>query len=543
MRILICGIMPAQAYSGGRYHAWMMAEAFAALGHEVTFWTNNEPIFLDDFKDFTAHASIQLVLTPDLAETPGTNWDFVWLIPHKNPPHHVFRRALEIARDNNAKLGLLNFETPNWIEKTSPIDPNAWRAWTIVAPFVDLILASTKEGLEHAQEYFRTDTPAAHYAYCNPPINDRVADSIPAADKKNLRKSIICITRFGDSHGHKGGREILDSVGSELAGCSLTFIVGTKNIPERDRRDYIAWGERHDVEVRFQHRATDAEKFQLLKQADLMIFLSRFEGFGYPPVEAIYCGLPCIVYDLPVLHEVSGDALSYVPLSKPEMLSERIADILQNMELHKQRLAALDRHRFTFDSYKEHLATILSKEPSDASILADADTNKIDAAIAQLSQLDAAHASRSVRKTAATLNIQTIKSRLALSLVSILAKTFASIGPLRRLIAHALFHPNNLPRILNDKQISSLLFATPKPLSRRIRQNRSFLKHIMLSREGVGLLPEVIAHKNAQSALSEIAEMLESIRSIKRGDNRTANTTNDGQTMRSDHQETGSRET
>ncbi len=543
MRILICGIMPAQAYSGGRYHAWMMAEAFAALGHEVTFWTNNKPIFLDDFIDFAAHDHIRLILTSDFAEAPGENWDFVWLIPHKNPPHHVFRRALEIAHDTNAKLGLLNFETPNWIEKTTPIDPDAWRAWTIVAPFVDLILASTNEGLKHAQEYFRATTPATHYAYCNPPINDRVADSIPMADEKSARKSVVCITRFGNSHGHKGGREILDFVGDELAGCSLTFIVGTKNIPEHDRRDYLAWGGRHDVEVKFQHRATDAEKFQLLKQADLMIFLSRFEGFGYPPVEAIYCGLPCIVYDLPVLREVSGDALSYVPLSKPEALSAHIADSLQNLDAHKQRLATLDRHRFTFDAYKEHLAKILSEKPPGVSILASVVAEKVDAAISLLSQLDAAHASRLVRKTTVAPKAQTIKSRIALSLVSALAKLFASISPLRRIVAHALFHPKNLQRILDDKQTSSHLFTDAKPLSRLIRQNRSFLKHVMLSREGIELLPEVITHENAQSALRETTETPEIIRSVKHGDECAPNGENSRQTMRGDFRGTRNRDT
>ena len=119
MKILICSIMPQGAYSGGRYHAWMMAQAFAALGHQVTFWTNNTPIFIDDFEDFDFGDRFVLRLTRDFSDTPDGPWDFVWIIPHKHPPVKVFRRALDISVANKAKLGMLSFETPNWIAKTA----------------------------------------------------------------------------------------------------------------------------------------------------------------------------------------------------------------------------------------------------------------------------------------------------------------------------------------------------------------------------------------------------------------------------------------
>lgn len=512
MRILICGIMPKQAYSGGRYHAWMMAEAFAAAGHEVVFWTNNEPIFLDDFSTFEAHQKITLKITSDFSESPGNDWDFIWLIPHKNPPHHVFRRALEISHASKAKLGFLNFETPNWVAKTSPINDEAWRAWRIIAPHTHLILASTNEGLIHAKEYFG-DITSARYASCNPPINNFVADSIVKPTTGNARKSIICITRFGNSHGHKGGREILDHAGKELTDCELTFIVGTKNVPYEDRRDYQEWGEQYDVHVKFQHRATDAEKFNLLKNADLMIFLSRFEGFGYPPVEALYSGLPCIVYDLPVLREVSGDTLSYVPLDRPEELNQRIKEVMNNLDDHKKRVSDLEVTRFSFDTYKEKMSAIMTAEQKTQY---SSNTDDINSAIDKLKKLDALHQSQNRGSKTTATDARSAKAKLSSSLVSILAALLAAIPPLRRAFTHALFHKGNLNRLMEDKHLSSLLFTDVKPLSKRIRQNQKFLKHLMLSKDGIDLVPEVIAHENAHLAIEELAKNPEIVQAVTR---------------------------
>jgi glycosyltransferase involved in cell wall biosynthesis len=46
--------------------------------------------------------------------------------------------------------------------------------------------------------------------------------------------------------------------------------------------------------------------------AHALVFPSDDEGFGLPPVEALACGTPVAVSDVPVLREVLGDRATFV---------------------------------------------------------------------------------------------------------------------------------------------------------------------------------------------------------------------------------------
>ena len=50
------------------------------------------------------------------------------------------------------------------------------------------------------------------------------------------------------------------------------------------------------------------------QRAGAFAFLSEYEGFGLPPLDALAAGIPIVVLDTPVAHEVYGDAAAYVAL-------------------------------------------------------------------------------------------------------------------------------------------------------------------------------------------------------------------------------------
>jgi len=498
VRILICSIMPAKTYSGGRYHAWMLAQAFATLGHSVTFWTNNEPIFVGDFADYEHKDRVELRLTTDFSETPEGPWDFVWIIPHKHPPVKIFRRALEVARLSNAKLGMLSFETPNWIAKTAAhgADPKPWQAWEVIGPHLDVILSSTAVGEEHAREFFAGAD--ARYYNITPPVNDLVADQAGMdAGGHSGRNSVICITRFGGQFGYKGGMEVLEHTGPALNGSKLTFIVGTASVAASDLKAYADWGREHDVEIAFEHRVTDFEKFRLLLNADLMLFLSRFEGFGYPPVEALYCNTPCIAYDLPVLREVSGEKLIYADMDNPDTLGPAISEVLANLSAHKARLAALDHSWLGFAAFAEKVSALLAAEAAYAPKAAQMPELRVTETKQALRAIDAASGRR---KKSVPAKRPGLKVRLRRGFVRGLAGMFRRVPVLRNLFGQAILSHHNLSLLLEDRTMTRLLFENRKALTLRIRQNPEFLKHLMLSPQAIEMLPEILARLEAKAA-------------------------------------------
>jgi glycosyltransferase involved in cell wall biosynthesis len=58
-----------------------------------------------------------------------------------------------------------------------------------------------------------------------------------------------------------------------------------------------------DNAVRFLGVVPDQEKWRLLTTSRVCMFLSRVEGWGFVPIEALSFGLPVVVYDLPCYRE------------------------------------------------------------------------------------------------------------------------------------------------------------------------------------------------------------------------------------------------
>lgn len=63
--------------------------------------------------------------------------------------------------------------------------------------------------------------------------------------------------------------------------------------------------------VKSASNASDAQLRALYEQALCLVFPSIYEGFGIPPLEAMSCGCPVVVSDIPALRETCGSAALY----------------------------------------------------------------------------------------------------------------------------------------------------------------------------------------------------------------------------------------
>jgi glycosyltransferase involved in cell wall biosynthesis len=79
-----------------------------------------------------------------------------------------------------------------------------------------------------------------------------------------------------------------------------------------------------DTVVRLGYVA-DPDLHALLAGASALVYPSRYEGFGTPPLEAWACGTPALVSDLPVLRESTESRAVYVPAGDVNAWAEAIA--------------------------------------------------------------------------------------------------------------------------------------------------------------------------------------------------------------------------
>lgn len=75
-------------------------------------------------------------------------------------------------------------------------------------------------------------------------------------------------------------------------------------------------------------RVPRSRLFGLYKGAKVFLFLSLIEGFGYPPLEAMQVGTPCICSDIPVVREITRGRAIYVNPQDEDAIARQLADFV-----------------------------------------------------------------------------------------------------------------------------------------------------------------------------------------------------------------------
>ncbi|MEI6835600.1 MAG: glycosyltransferase family 1 protein [Candidatus Falkowbacteria bacterium] len=78
----------------------------------------------------------------------------------------------------------------------------------------------------------------------------------------------------------------------------------------------------------------------IFKGASAFIFPTRHEGFGIPVLQALACGVPTAVSDLPVLHEVAEDSVLYFDQNNKQAIAQAMAKIVSDKDLRHKLITA-----------------------------------------------------------------------------------------------------------------------------------------------------------------------------------------------------------
>jgi glycosyltransferase involved in cell wall biosynthesis len=78
------------------------------------------------------------------------------------------------------------------------------------------------------------------------------------------------------------------------------------------------------------------DKVYLYNLADLFVYPSFFEGFGFPPLEAMACGVPTITSNTSSLPEIAQDAALMVNPYDTDELAWAMEQVLSDVALRKE---------------------------------------------------------------------------------------------------------------------------------------------------------------------------------------------------------------
>lgn len=101
--------------------------------------------------------------------------------------------------------------------------------------------------------------------------------------------------------------------------------------------------------VKFIGYVNDEELVALYKFASCFVYPSIYEGFGIPPLEAMYFNCPVILSNIEVFKEIYMDNVLYCEIDVCDILKEKILLILNNQKIKKH---IIEKEKSLVNKYK-----------------------------------------------------------------------------------------------------------------------------------------------------------------------------------------------
>jgi glycosyltransferase involved in cell wall biosynthesis len=167
----------------------------------------------------------------------------------------------------------------------------------------------------------------------------------------------------GNIKTHKNLKNLLLAMAEVQKHQDLSLvIVGKKEGFITPGEEVFRLADQIDVRYLFSGEIKDSELAFIYKSARLLVFPSLLEGFGLPPLEAMYFECPIAASKAASIPEVCGSAALYFDPLSPQEMSSVILKVASDENL-RSRLIAEGKERLThFDLAKFQIKTIQALE-------------------------------------------------------------------------------------------------------------------------------------------------------------------------------------
>jgi len=159
------------------------------------------------------------------------------------------------------------------------------------------------------------------------------------SDRKTFKQAFELPEKYavytGNAYPHKNlerlissWKEIFEKSGTVLFICSGRSVFATKIESLIENLNAGAY-------IKFLGSASDQDLRILYSRATVYVFPSLLEGFGLPGLDAMEFGLPVVCSDIPVLHEVYGEAAYYFNPKDTHDIADKVLFIVNDLKTRK----------------------------------------------------------------------------------------------------------------------------------------------------------------------------------------------------------------
>ncbi|MCL2442172.1 MAG: glycosyltransferase family 4 protein [Treponema sp.] len=182
---------------------------------------------------------------------------------------------------------------------------------------------------------------------------------------KNIQKKETIIF-IGNIKKHKGLNCLLDAfklARNEGFRHQLIIVGSDKNHRSSDKAIIKKINTFEKGAINFTGHISDEKLLELLSSASLLVQPSLYEGFCYPPLEAMVIGTQALISDIPVLKEVYSEyPVVYFKAGDPIDLKEKLTELLLN---NKQQVISLPEHLLNKYTFNKTASIILNNLSTD----------------------------------------------------------------------------------------------------------------------------------------------------------------------------------
>lgn len=224
------------------------------------------------------------------------------------------------------------------------------------------ILTNSCFSKDELARYLRLPRRRIHVAWLGADHMARISAEPPSAGIRQAladlqdRPFVLCVASHNPNKNFSLVTQALRQMGDEAPAC---LVVG------KPGGQVFAGTDPHDAGMAVLGYVTDAELAGLYRQAQALLFPSFYEGFGLPPLEAMWFGCPAIVSRTSAMPEVCGDAALYCDPHSAASLAQAIRQLLQHPEeqARRKRLAEERAQQFTWEQTAMTIARVCASHP------------------------------------------------------------------------------------------------------------------------------------------------------------------------------------